>query len=122
MGILGGSLAGAAFDRFGDPVGNRGARDSAKKSFACVRMAAPYDGQVLPPESAYCQIRCCELSTDGISFYSPVRLGAARFIIRLSERDEPAVLLAARVIDCREDVADDSHRFLVTCAFTKRMQ
>ena len=118
MGVLKGNHVDGTFDRFGD----RAARQAAKKAFLCVRMAAPYDGQAMPPESAYCQIRCCELSTDGISFYSPVRLGGVRFIIRLSERDEPAVLLAARVVDCREDLTDDSHRFLVTCAFTKRVQ
>jgi len=122
MGALNQSQFDAGFDRLAEPSHGRSARQAAKRSFPCMRMAAPYDGNAMPPESAYCQIRCCELSTDSISFYSPVRLGAGRFIIRLSDRDEPTVLLAARVIDCQEDATDDSHRFLVTCLFTKRMQ
>jgi hypothetical protein len=122
MGALNESQFDAVFDRLAEPSHGRNDRQPAKRSFQCLRMAAPYDGILMPPESAYCQIRCCELSTDSISFYSAVRLGAGRFIFRLSDRDEPAVLLAARVIDCREDAVDDSHRFLVTCLFTKRMQ
>ena len=70
-------------------------------------MAAPYDRHAMPSESAYCQIRCCKLSTDGISFYSPVRLSGQRFVIRLSDFDEPAVLLAACLTDCREDATGD---------------
>ena len=112
----------AMFGRPAGPSHGRSVRQPAKRPFPCTRMAAPYDGHAMPPESAYCQIRCCELSTDGISFYSPVRLSGQRFVIRLNDSDEPAVLLAASMTDCREDATGDTPRFLVTCQFTKRLQ
>ncbi len=107
------------FDGFySDQYGRR----SGAKPFSCMRMAAPYDGRSAPPESAFCPVQCCALSRDGISFLSPVRPGSEHFVLRLNERERPVFLMAARVIDCSEHNTEDSHGFLVSCAFVKRLQ
>jgi hypothetical protein len=97
-------------------------RRSSAKPFSCMRMAAPYDGRTAPPESAFCPVRCCELSRDGISFLSPVRPGSEHFVLRLNDREQPAFLVAARVISCSEYNTEDVRGFLVSCALIRRLQ
>lgn len=103
--------------------GNLGVRGSAARAYSCVRMAAPYDGHRLPPETAYCQVHCHELSASGISFFSAVRPMSELLVIRLNDHEQPLFSLTARIVSCDDENSDQlGRRFLVVCKFIKRLQ
>jgi len=103
------------------PPGTPAARRRQPRSaFNHFQRIAPYDGAKLPPPAIFREVRCCDISAGGFSFFSPrppdhtgyvVALGAAPMVIHM----------AVRVAHVTPKRIDDRDMFLVGCQYLDRV-
>lgn len=92
-------------------------RTQLRAAFECVQLIAPYDGQQLPTQADFRHVRCCDLSTSGISFYVGRRFSAERMIVALGSI--PFSFVVAETV--RVEPTDDGE-LLIGCQFIERLK
>ena len=94
-------------------------RSSPRHPFHCLRSAADWQEGVAA--GAYYQVRCHDLSANGIGFFAPKPPGSHTLIVRLSADGEKPVLIAAKVVYTNDKSGDAAFPYVVGCMFTHRL-
>lgn len=89
----------------GDAMGER--REGFRKPFPILQRIAPcHDGKV-PPDSAFTEVRCHDLTQKGFSFFLPRPPCFDRLIVAFGERPR-CIYLVAEVLHCNEVTVDEA--------------
>ena len=95
-------------------------RSSARHGYDCTQTIAPYDGENTPDPSAYLQVECRDISTNGVSFYFPTKPSFQSIAVLLKGTEEP-LHLVAKVVNSRPIDSDERSQYLIGCQFTGRL-
>lgn len=79
-------------------------RAYAREPFHCVQLLAPYDGEVLPDQRAFRQVRCEDLSRGGFCFLTVQEPNYDRVIVALGQI--PFQFYVAEIVNVRPEPGD----------------
>ena len=109
-------------ERLQEPVATPNRRARERHRFRCLRTAAIWDEKASPGPLDFYDIRCQDLSTQGIGFYSPEKPDSDFLVIRLHADSDKPIVVGAKVVYCNDKSGDPSYPFVVGCMFTRRLQ
>jgi len=75
-------------------------RRAPRRTYAVNQLVAPYIGWKVPPEPAFCEVPCIDISTGGISFIWPTEPDFEHVVVALGKPPKQ-VCLSARVVSSR---------------------
>ncbi len=104
------------------PTASRDAnhRQSARRSFRCVQLLAPFHDGRLPSQSEFLPVVCRDLSGGGFSFYSESRIEFRQVIVALGQ--VPFQFFTAAVINQTRSRTRQGPTFRVGCRFSGRIE
>lgn len=99
------------------PRGQPERRKSERVPFSYLGMAAPFDGIRLPPEAAFCQVLCRNISSTGIEFLSPTKPAGEHVMIRLPHPQGHSIAVASKIVFWLDGSGNAAYPFVVGCKF-----
>lgn len=95
-------------------------RGEERRCYGCVQLLAPYDGETLPVQSDFRQVRCRDLSPAGFSFLS-YRQPRTNFVV-IALGAVPFKFFAAEIVHISLSEDEHGQDFLIGCRFVTRLE
>jgi hypothetical protein len=92
-------------------------RGTVRFPFSVVQAIAPYNGSQLPSKTAFRKVRCCDLSTAGVSFLLPQSPDFENVVVALGKPPQ-LIYVTARLANCRPAAGG----FLVGCSLVAKVE
>jgi len=100
---------------------DRDRRKSSRWTYECVQRIAVFDGVNLPPIESFHLVRCMDLSTSGMSYYSLTKPDYRQVVLALSDFERTLYVIAS-VRHWRAGFWMRRQQFLVGCQFERRVR
>jgi hypothetical protein len=93
-------------------------RSAVRMKYDVSYWAADSDGEGIPPPSQFRQVRGCDLSPIGISFYAEVAATSEHVVLMFRGQKHQSYMLA-RVVHQKSCLVEGQRRHLVGCRFVR---